>query len=151
MKKVVKMADEVNSFEYLSEHLYQRALKGGFEAEFNQLKSLLPYLNQFERLIDLIELVQTGDEKLVNYLLTDLVRLYRTRKDLRPAIVVIVIIILWPDLTNIYEELPERPGYDERFADIYWHLFQRMKWLALERDVNIRAEIIRDLRTKFVA
>ncbi|MDI6733385.1 MAG: hypothetical protein QME51_04590 [Planctomycetota bacterium] len=147
MEKVKKSPDEVNSFEFLSEHLYQQAKQGGFEAEFTQLKELLPYLNQFERLTDLLKLVEGKDEELVNYLLADLIRLYRIRKDLRPAIVIIIIHILWTDLTKLYEELPPRKCYDERFADIYWHLLLIMK--DHQTKLNAKAIIISRLRSKF--
>lgn len=150
MERERKAPDEVNSFEYLSEHLWQRAKDGGFEAEFGQLKVVLPYLNQFERLTDLIRLIKQGDEKLVNYLLTDLIRLYRTRQDLRPAIVIIIILILWSDLAAIYEELPPIKGLDERFADIYWDLFHRLQGLKLNEADKTRSEIVIQLRSKFI-
>lgn len=178
MKQERKQANEVNSYEYLSIHLYERATKGGFEAEFKQLKEVLPYLNpvrkpddksnnrvissneeviklsngvnQFERLTDLLKLVEQGDQKLVNYLLTDLIRLYRTREELRPSVVVITILILWLDLSQIYDELPPKQGYDERFADIYWYLLKRVNQTNLEETVDIKSELIIQIRNRFV-
>ncbi len=142
--------DEVDSFEYLSEHLYQRAKKGGFETEFTTLKTVLPYLNQFERLANLIGLIEQGDKRLCNYLLNDLIRLYRSRKDLRPAVVIIIIVILWSDLTEIYEALSERARYEERFADIYWYLLERLKRFVPGNRQDTRFRLVISLRYKFV-
>lgn len=149
-ERIKKGPSEVNSFEFLSEHLYQRAEQGGSEEEFNRLKTVLPYLNQFERLTDLMDLMEQGDENFANYLLVDLIKLYRANRELRPAVVIIIILILWKDLTEIYEDLPEWQGYDERFAEIYWDILNRLKKFKSEEITDIKAEIIIRLRANFI-
>lgn len=149
-KTAGKLPDEVNSYEFLSEYLYQQARRGGFGQEFLQLKSALAYLNQFEHLAGLLDWIESGDRALVDYLLSDLLRLYRTNRELRPAVVILVILIFWADLTEIYGELPEwkKPDLDERFALLYDELLNIIG--RSQTSINIKTEILAKLKIRFI-
>ncbi|MBI5780034.1 MAG: hypothetical protein HZA49_11360 [Planctomycetes bacterium] len=149
MKDIEKKPDEVNSYEFLYKHLYEMTKKGGFEAEFTQFKATLPYLKRFERLIDLMILIEKDRASIPDSLLDDLVKLYQSRRDPRPTVIILVMLMLWKDLEGIYGRLPEKKygGLDERFSDVYWHLLSIMKDRRLEH--NTRPEIISRLAGKF--
>jgi hypothetical protein len=143
------IGDEINSFEFLSEHLYEQAKRGGYNKEFNELKTILPYLNRFADLKEMISLVESGDNKFRNHLMKNLIRLYQTRADLHPATIAISLIVLWIDLSNIYEALPEKQGYDERFANVYWHFLVIAGKIAPIEE-NITEKVIQYLKGKIL-
>jgi len=143
------VGDEINSFEFLSEHLYEQAKRGGYNKEFNELKAPLPYLNCFADLKEMLSLVESGDNKFRNKLMSDMIMLYQTRNDLHPATIAISLIVLWIDLSNIYEELPEKQGYDERFANIYWH-FLVIAGKIEPIEENITEKVIQYLKGKIL-
>ena len=149
MRKDKKKPDEVNSYEFLLEHLYETTKERGFEAEFKQIKEVLPYLERFERLVDFMVVIEKEPAKIPDNLLDDLVNLYQSRRDIRPATIIIIMLILWNELESICGRLPEKKygGLDERFADIYWHLLSIMKDPQIR--VNAKAIVISRLRSKF--
>ncbi|MEW6027570.1 MAG: hypothetical protein AB1599_09795 [Planctomycetota bacterium] len=149
MMAIEKKPDEVNSYEFLYKHLYERTKESGFEAEFTQFKPVLPYLQRFERLIDLMILIERDPASIPNTLLDDLVKLYQSGRATRPTVILLIMLILWKDMEEIYGRLPEKKygGLDERFADIYWHLLSIMKDRRLAH--NTKQEIISRLAKKF--
>lgn len=126
MKEIRKKPDEVNSYEYLSEHLWQWAHKGGFAEGFEAVKVVLPYLKRFTKLSDLLNQIENGNQRLRNRLGKDLVRLYQSRHEMSgcQTTMELLLLILWPDLTALYEQLPKEGSYRKSFASIYWELLK---------------------------
>jgi len=116
-----KRPDDYNSWEYLKEHLYDLAWQGGFSEEFSSLKAVLPQLMSYEHLVDLLKaLSRAGGRRLSGEVIRDLVRVYQTRFDLRPASGLVLMLVLWDDLTESY-------GKGDGFANSYWDLFQTLE------------------------
>jgi len=56
----------------------------------------------------------------------------------------LLLLVLWPDLTELYETLPKSAFDDEPFAEIYWKLFV----LLDEDSVKTPADLIAQLKTR---
>lgn len=118
--------DEVSAWEYLNEHLWQRAWQGGFSEDFASLKAVLPSLRGFEHLTDLLKsLAEAGNRNGKEEVVHDLIKLYQKRFDLHPATITVLLLIFWDDLTEQY-------GRGDRFARSYWDLIK-----ALENETGL--------------
>ena len=138
------------SFEDLSEHLYGLALKGGFDNDFNLLKPHLPYLQPIEGIKELMERIQQGNEEFRNLLMVDLIGLYKTKTEMRPVVVEVLLVIIWDKLTDLYAELTDQQKDNERFADIYWDILNRIKRIKLPTHKGCVDRLIQELRKKFI-
>lgn len=103
----MKRPDEINSWDFIKEHLYERARKGGFGAEFNMLKARMPNLKRFNLPVDLL---RSGHHRTDTGLVLEMVKVYRKEPALRPAGGTILLLIFW-------DALELRYGHGDRFGD----------------------------------
>ena len=83
----------VTTFTYLNEHLYQIALRGGYQHELEQVKACLPDLQVFNSVGELLKAMKQ-DAKLREKIVGELETLWQTNYDLRPASGAILMLIL---------------------------------------------------------
>jgi hypothetical protein len=110
----VKRPDEVDSFEYLAEHLWEQAClvgrqahNGGLNDDFEGLKVILPYLERYANLSEVLNRIAKRNQRLRNRLGKDLISLYSPDPDVGPTTMELLLLVLWPDLTALYKTLPE--------------------------------------------
>ncbi|MFH1227147.1 MAG: hypothetical protein V1701_04485 [Planctomycetota bacterium] len=126
--------DEVTSYEFLAEHLYDFANKGGYEKVFNLLRGFRIF-RPFHSLRHLIVFVQTDGKRIKGDLCFGLVALWQRYSDaeLRPALVTTLLVVLWQNLSDAYERYAELTGQifagndrlnPEIFGEIYWAVFE---------------------------
>ena len=105
--------DEVSSWEYLCEHLYQKALKGGYQEEFATCKTHLPILAPFQNLKDFIQSVE-ANKSLREQVISDIKKLWLSHYDLRPALGTVLLLTMWQDLPT------------SSLENFYYNLFVRL-------------------------
>jgi len=81
------------TFAYLNEHLYQVALRGGYQEELEQVKNCLPDLQIFKSAKELMKAMK-HDAELREKTVSELETLWQTNYDLRPASGAILMLIL---------------------------------------------------------
>jgi hypothetical protein len=114
--KEVRRPDELNSFEYLKTHLYDGAINGKYEREFREVRKFVFEMKRFSSFVKFLK--ETGKRKNIKTkeeVVTSLIRIYQCRKELRPSIGVVMVMVLWRRLVRL------APG--EWFDDAYYQLF----------------------------
>jgi hypothetical protein len=102
--------DEMTSFEYLTEHLYQRAQQGEFEMEFEASKTCVSVLKPFSTLQDLIQSVeQTPSIK--EQVVLEIKLAWRANYEIRPDIGIVLLLTIWQDMPQT------------KLEDFYYDLF----------------------------
>ena len=81
------------TFAYLNEHLYQVALRGGYQEELEQVKECLPDLEPFKSAKELMKTTK-HDAELREKIVGKLETLWQANYDLRPASGAILMLIL---------------------------------------------------------
>ena len=89
----------MTTFEYLDEQLYQMALKGGYQKEFNLTKAFLPVLEPFATPIDFMHAVRQ-ETQLRDNMVEALEKLWQEDYDLRPASGVVLMLAQWVRAPN---------------------------------------------------
>jgi len=82
------------TFAYLNEHLYQVALRGGYQEELEQVKECLPDLEPFKSAKELMKTTK-HDAELREKIVGKLETLWQANYDLRPASGAILMLALW--------------------------------------------------------
>jgi len=95
--------ETVNTFGFLDEHLYQVALRGGYQDELEQVKDYLPDLQRFNSAGDLLKAMRR-DTKLREKTVSELETLWQTNYDLRPATGIILMLALWTNAPAARED-----------------------------------------------
>jgi hypothetical protein len=95
--------ETVNTFAFLDEHLYQVALRGGYQDELEQVKDYLPDLQRFNSAGDLLKAMRR-DTKLREKTVSELETLWQTNYDLRPATGIILMLALWTNAPAARED-----------------------------------------------
>ena len=85
---------EMTTFEYLDEHLYQVALRGGYQEEFNQVKEHLEALKGFSSAGELMQATRKNGS-LRKQMVKELKELWRSNNQLRPASGAILMLAMW--------------------------------------------------------
>ena len=86
--------EEMTTFEYLDEELFQSALKGSFQREFNLVKVRLPELERFATPKEFMHAVRS-DSQLRTKLIEALEKLWQADYDLRPASGIVLMLAQW--------------------------------------------------------
>ena len=170
MEKQVRKPDEMNSLEYLAEHLWEWGKRGGFRDEFETLKTVSPRLKRFKTLGELLHKIENGAIRVRDKVGTELCRLYssavrakrvtadyswqypakaglpdyQNRADLRPETITVLLLILWLDLTKLYEELPKTSDDGELFAEIYGAVLERLDAADAPQTLSTLVKQLRD-------
>jgi len=89
-----KNPETVTTFEFLNEHLYQVALRGGYQDELEKVKDVLPALQHFKSAGELLKTLGQ-DKELRARAVSELETLWQENYDLRPAAGIILMLALW--------------------------------------------------------
>jgi len=89
-----KNPETVTTFAFLNEHLYQVALRGGYQNELEQVKAYLPTLQRFNSSGELLKAMRR-DAKLREKTVGELETLWQENYDLRPASGIILMLVRW--------------------------------------------------------
>jgi len=104
-----------DSREYLEVYLYQRALQGGYEAEFKVAQKFCRVLRPFKNLPDFIKGVRQ-DARLKSRVVRALARLWPRYYQARPALGTVLLLARWDDL----------PRGSTALEDFYYQLFTKL-------------------------
>jgi len=116
--KEEKMADEQTSYEFLKTNLYDQPQL--YEESFRKVREHLDSLKDFESMAQLRDFARTQDKAVREGLKTNLMGLDQIHNELRPAIVEVLMFVLWDELVTRY-------GTDEEFSECYWDLIQELE------------------------
>ena len=147
MEKQVRKPDEMDSLEYLAEHLWEWGKRGGFRDEFETLQKVSRRLKRFKTLSELLQAIENGNLKVRDKVGTELCILYQKRADLRPETTTVLLLILWLDLTKLYEELPNTSYDGELFAEIYGAVLKRLDEPNAPKTLST---LVKELRDEFI-
>jgi len=89
-----KNPETVTTFGFLNEHLYQVALRGGYQDELEKVKDVLPILQRFNNAGELLKTLGQ-DKELRTKAVKELETLWQENYDLRPATGIILMLALW--------------------------------------------------------
>lgn len=92
--KTRKHADEMSTWEFMDEQFYQRALKGAYQKEFEQVKRRLDCLAPFPTAWEFMRTLWTN-RPLQKRVLEDLKELWKTDYSFRPASGLVLLMALW--------------------------------------------------------
>jgi len=149
MENQARKPDEVDSFEYLAEHLYEWAHKNPELADaFEGLKVILPYLKRYANLSKVLDRIAKGNQRLRNRLGKDLIRLYMPEPGLGQTTMELLLLVLWPDLIALYETLPESAFDGEPFAEIYWRVFEILNDEPTKGAIATLDDLINELKER---
>ena len=134
MKKKSKHTEEMTEREFINEHGYKVAEKGGYKMEFDSVKAVLPGMAVFDDLRNLIRRVES-DPALLNTIVKDLINLWQSNYELRPAAGLVLLVVLWKriypvrDFAAIFFVLAgkKKPFSVNDFDDVVEGLLGRLK------------------------
>ena len=86
--------ETVTTFRFLNEHLYQVALRGGYQDELEKVKTALPTLQRFNSAGELLKAMRRDTEFRAKTF-SELETLWQENYDLRPATGIILMLALW--------------------------------------------------------
>jgi hypothetical protein len=121
-----KHPDEVTSYEFLKEHLYDRPHSDRYENSFRELRPYLFKFRVFDSLAVMLDFLKNQPPETRQLFKPDLFNLDKSKPWLRPAIVEMLMFILWDDLVLKY-------GRDEGFAEGYWDLMMALEDNRIKR------------------
>jgi hypothetical protein len=147
MEKQERKPDELDSLEYLAEHLWEWGKRGGFRDEFATLQEVSRRLKRFKTLGELLHKIENGAIRVRDKVGTELCRLYQNRADLRPETTTVLLLILWLDLTKLYEELSDTTEDGELFAEIYGAVLERLDAADAPQTLST---LVKQLRDEFI-
>jgi len=131
----MKRPDEMTSFEYLKEHLYDAVINGLYEREFREVKKLVFEMKTFSSFTQFLKKIgKRKNIKIKEEAVISLIRIYQCRKELRPSIGVVLVMVLWKRLVRI------APG--EWFDDAYYQLFIQAETFDTDEPNIIERDII---------
>jgi hypothetical protein len=124
--------EEMTTYEYLDEHLYQRALKGSYQKEFNEVRERVDSLKRYKNAREFMKEMWKHRNLRIRTV-KELERLWKDDYDFRPTTGAILMLALWhssmlagenfwyrlfvrmenqPDTENIQDMAPCLPGRD---------------------------------------
>ena len=98
-----KIGDEMTTWEFMNEQLYQIALKGGHQKEFNEVKERLPSLNAFQNAGDFKKALW-NDKPLREKIIPQLKRLWLEDYDFRQSSGLVLMLAMWRNAIGAGED-----------------------------------------------
>ncbi|MBI4833752.1 MAG: hypothetical protein HY811_02875 [Planctomycetes bacterium] len=92
--ETTKHPDEVTDFEFINEHLYQVALRGGYQEEFNNVKARVSSLAPFKDARTFMRFIRRK-KHLKSDIVNELKELWKKDYDLRPATGAVLMLAMW--------------------------------------------------------
>ena len=92
--KMKKNPEEMTTFEYLNKHLYQRALKGGYQKEFNEVRERLDSLKRYKNVSEFMKEIWKHRNLRIKTV-RELEHLWKDDYAFRPTTGAILMLALW--------------------------------------------------------
>ena len=93
-REIRKNPDEMTTWEFLNDQLYQIALKGGYQKEFNEVKERLPSLNGYQNAGEFMKALW-NDKPLREKIVLQLKRLWQDDYGFRQSSGLVLMLAMW--------------------------------------------------------